>query len=194
VLAELQQTGLVDAWLRRRIEQAIAPLGPLEHLRRSWFAAAATSLFLQRRPGLDHVLISGLRLSDAELAQELYFSLLAAEVDFPQLAHLSQGPERLQGGRIGPIPLGQLQPLVAEQLRRATPLELLPPLELDNGQLLILRLEQIDRAVLTPTLQRELEQELFEQWLAAEQARLLPQLEGTAGALSLQLPDGAAAP
>ena len=194
MLEELHATDLLEAWLRRRIELAVAPLGTPEGLRRRWFAAAATSLFLQRRPGLDRVLLSALRLSDAELAQELYFSLLAAEVDFPQLAHLSQGPERLQGGRIGPIALGQLQPLVAEQLRRAAPLELLPPLELDNGQLLIVRLEQIESAVLTPTLQGELEQELYDQWLAAEQARLLPLLEATAGLLPLQLPDGAAAP
>ena len=188
VVEELTGTGLIDAWLQVRIEQALSPITPLPALRSAWFAAEATSLFLQRRAQLDRVVVSTLRLSDPELAQELFFSLQAAEVDFPQIAHLSEGQERLLGGRLGPIALGQLQPLVATQLRQASPGELLPPLELENGQILLMRLELLLPASQTSTIQEQLEQELFDNWLAAERQRLQSLQPNHGATVPLQLP------
>ena len=188
VLAELEATDLLEAWLQRRIEQQLQHWAPLRELQQHWFGTAATSLFLQRRADLDQVVFSLLQLHDAELAQELYFRLQAAEADFPQLAHHSSGPEREQGARLGPINMGQLSPLVAELLRRARPGEVLPPLEVEDGQILLLRLDLLMPARQSTASQHELEQELYNTWLDAERQRLLAAAPASGDTLRLQLP------
>ena len=187
-LQELQGSGLLELWLQRRIEQQLVRIAPLDELLHHWFGSAATSLFLKRRADLDRVVFSILRLRDAELAQELYFRLQAGEADFPQLAHLSEGQESQLGGRLGPIGLGQLPPLLSERLRRANPAELIPPLELEDSQVLVLRLDLLMPASQSAALQQQLEQELYAQWLSQEQQRLLA-LEAAPGSrLPLDLP------
>ena len=187
-LQELEGSGLLELWLQRRIEQQLSCFAPLPELLHHWFGSAATSLFLQRRADLDRVVVSILRLRDAELAQELYFRLQAGEADFPQLAHLSEGQESQLGGRLGPINLGQLAPLLAERLRRASPGQLLPPLELEDQQVLVLRLDLLMPASQNPRLQHQLEQELYQQWLSQEQARLLELQPQPGSRLPLELP------
>jgi parvulin-like peptidyl-prolyl isomerase len=170
------------------MEQQLERLAPLEQLQRHWFATAATSLFLQRRANLDQVVFSLLQLDDAELAQELYFRLQAAEADFPQLAHHSSGPEREQGGRLGPLSLSQLSPLVAGLLRRAQPGTVLPPVELDDGQILLLRLDLLMPARQSAAIESSLRQELYNSWLQGEQERLLAAGPAPGDRLSLELP------
>lgn len=187
-LQELEATDLLHSWMQRRIEQQLEQLAPLQQLQHHWFDSAATSLFLQRRAGLDQVVFSLLQLHDAELAQELYFRLQAREADFPQLAHHSNGPERDQGARLGPLHLSQLSPLVAGLLRRAKPGEVQPPLELDDGQILLLRLDLLMPARQNEAIQRELEQELYRAWLEDEQQRLLAEAPAAGTTLGLQLP------
>jgi hypothetical protein len=187
-LQELQDSGLLELWLQRRIEQQLGHIAPLAELRHHWFGSAATSLFLKRRSDLDRVVFSILRLRDAELAQELFFRLQAGETDFPQLSHLSEGQEGRLGGRLGPINMGQLTQLVAARLRRANPGQVLPPLELEDGQILVLRLDLLMPASQDERLQDQLEQELFQQWLSQQQERLL-ELEPQPGSrLALNLP------
>ena len=187
-LQELQGTGLLEIWLQRRIEEQLMRIAPLEELLHHWYGSAATSLFLKRRADLDRVVFSILRLRDAELAQELYFRLQAGEADFPQLAHLSEGQESQLGGRLGPITVGQLPPLLAERLRRANPAELIPPLELEDGQVLVLRLDLLMPASQSASLQQQLERELHEQWIGQEQDRLLALQPEPGAHLLLELP------
>lgn len=188
VLEELQATDLLQLWLKRRIEQALEQRAPLASWRHQAFASAATSLFLQRRAGLDRVVFSILRLQDPELAQELYFRLQAGEADFPQLAHHSHGPERHLAGRIGPVALHQLQPLLADLLRASAPGELQPPLEGERGDVLLLRLDLRMPASQDDAMQEQLEQELFNAWLEAEQQRLLALQPSPGQQLNLELP------
>lgn len=188
VLQELEETSLLQAWLRVRIEQQLEEIASLAELRHHWFASQATSLFLQRRADLDRVVFSILRLHDPELAQELYFRLQAGEADFPQLAHHSHGPERHLAGRLGPLALGQLQPLLADLLRSASPGQLQPPLESERGDVLLLRLDLLMPASQDDATQQQLEQELYETWLTAEQQRLLLQAPEPDQTVELELP------
>ena len=190
VIQELGETGLLQAWLRVRLEQQLVQIAPLAELRHHWFASQATSLFLQRRAELDRVVFSILRLNDPELAQELYFRLQAGEADFPQLAHHSHGPERHLAGRLGPIALGQLQPLLADLLRNAPPGQLQPPLESERGDVLLLRLDLLMPASQDEPTQQQLELELYETWLEAEEQRLLLQEPLPGRMLEVELPGG----
>ena len=191
VLEELQATSLLELWLQRRIEQQLEQLAPISQLKQLWFGTAATSLFLQRRAGMDQVVISLLQVKNAELAMELFFRLQAAEADFPQLAHHSSGPEREQGARLGPIELNQLNPIVAELLRHAEPGSVQPPLELDSGQILLLRLDRWIPAEQNLATQLALQQELYGAWLSGEEERLLANDPQPGEALTLQLPGAA---
>lgn len=188
VLDELCTTDLLDTWMQRRIERELGKLAPLETLAHHWFASAATSLFLQRRADLDRCVFSILRLRDAELSQELYFRLLAGEADFPQLAHFSEGREQQLAGRLGPIAMGELHPLLAAQLRRAAPGQVLAPLEFEDGQILVLRLDLLLPAHQNEALQTQLEWELLQRWRQGEQERLLAQAPNPGQILPLELP------
>ncbi len=141
--------------------------------------------FLERKLDFDQVSYSLLRVSDENLAFELHQRLLEGEADFSALAPLfSEGPERETEGLVGPLPLTQAHPEVAEKLRISQPGQLWPPFFLVNIWL-ILRLEQWEGARLEDALREELLSELFGDWL---QARVMQLLAGeTPGALPLHL-------
>lgn len=176
VLDALEEVQLLGAWVERRVEQELVELqkqlaGPagqpltLVELRHHWFGEQAASLFLSRRRQLEQVLLSVLQLNDGHLAQELWFRLHAGEADFPDFSHLSGGPEREHGCRIGPVPIADLDEELSHLLERCQPGELAPPLEHADGSVLLLRLDQRWPARLDSETREALELELYGDWL-----------------------------
>lgn len=131
--------------------------------------------FLERKLDFDQVNYSLIRLKDEDMAFELHQRLLEGEAEFAELAAaFSEGPERNSGGRIGPVPLTQAHPTVAEKLRISQPGQLWQPFFLVDIWL-ILRLDQWEGARLEDKLREELLDELFYDWL---QKRVLQLLAG----------------
>ena len=159
--------------MQRRIEAALTRRGSLAELCGRWFATAATSRFLQRRADWDQLTLSLLHLRDAELALEAFFRLQAGECEFIQLAGWMAPADQARGCNLGPLHASQLHPLLEERLRTAAVGELLPPLELEPEQWVVLRLESRSAAQCTPALQAQLQQQLFRDWIEHEQQRLL---------------------
>jgi hypothetical protein len=193
VLDALQQVDLLATWLERRLEQNLqAQLQPnapsLASLRHQWFGERAASLFLSRRGDLDQVLLSVLQLEDGHLAQELWFRLHAGEADFAALSHHSIGPEREQGCRIGPVPMAHLDADLAHLLERCQPGELAPPVEHNDGTVLLLRLEQRWPARLDGATRQSLELELYTTWLEEQLAAALATEPGPNRQLTITLP------
>jgi hypothetical protein len=196
VLEALREVNLLAAWLERRLEQQLEALlqplaGPplsLEELRHHWFGEQAASLFLSRRGQLEQVLLSVLQLGDGHLAQELWFRLQAGEADFAALSHLSSGPEREQGCRIGPVPMAQLDAELVHLLERCQPGELAPPVEQADGSVLLLRLEQRWQARHDQPSQQALERELYDTWLQQQLALALASEPAPGQLLSIELP------
>ena len=114
------------------------------------------TLFLKRKPELDQVTYSLLRLRNSELASELYQQIKEGEATFAALAsEFSEGPERETGGLLGPIPLNQLHPGMAKLLQVSRPGQLWPPRAL-QGWAVIVRLELLQGAIFDPAMQQRL--------------------------------------
>lgn len=174
--AALEEVDLLETWLARQIERQLLRLcggAELAALRHSWFGEQAASLFLQRRAGLEEVLLSVLQLSDGHLAQEFWFRLQAGEADFADLCAHSLGVEREQAGRLGPLPLADLEPALQALLVGCQEGQLAPPLEQADGGVLLLRLERRWPARLDAATRAALEQELYEGWLVERVAALV---------------------
>jgi len=174
--AALEEVDLLETWLARQVERQLRRLSDgadLAALCHAWFGEQAASLFLQRRAGLEEVLLSVLQLSDGHLAQEFWFRLQAGEATFADLATHSLGPEREQGGRLGPLPMADLEPSLQSLLAGLQVGQLAPPLEQADGGVLLLRLEQRWPARLDAATRAALERELYEGWLAEQVAAQL---------------------
>ncbi len=114
------------------------------------------TLFLKRKPELDQVTYSLLRLRNSELASELYQQIKEGEATFAALAsEFSEGPERETGGLLGPIPLTKLHPGLAKLLQVSRPGQLWPPKALE-GWGVIVRLETLHGAIFDQAMQQRL--------------------------------------
>lgn len=131
--------------------------------------------FLQRKPELDQVVYSLLRVDSEDLAAELHHQIAEGEADFDSLARLhSDGPERHCRGQIGPLPLAAGHESLVSRLRRGRPGQLFEPFTAGESWV-VLRLEQFLPAELNELTRERMMGELFEEWLE-QRVRLL--LEG----------------
>ncbi|AFY70890.1 hypothetical protein Pse7367_2634 [Thalassoporum mexicanum PCC 7367] len=131
------------------------------------------SIFLTQRSQLDIVTYSLIRTNSAEVVQELYFRIKDGEQSFTEVASTySEGPEAQTGGLLGPTPLHNLHPSIAQHLLIAKPGQIQPPISIDKWYIL-LRLEQKQAAVLDDVMRQSLLGQLFQQWLE-QQLRMQP--------------------
>lgn len=134
------------------------------------FLHRAEQRFLARKNQLDQVIYSLLRVEDGALARELYLRIAEGEADFAELAATyAKGPERSTRGVVGPVPLLQSHPSLAELLRTSRPGQLHPPLRIDRWWLVV-RLESLRSASFDTEMQSRMARELFEEWVDQEVA------------------------
>lgn len=132
------------------------------------FLHRAEQRYLARKNQLDQVIYSLLRVEDGALARELYLRIAEGEADFAELAATyAKGPERSTRGVVGPVPLLQAHPIIAELLRTSSPGQLHPPLRIDNWWLVV-RLESLRPASFNQEMQIKMARELFEEWVEQE--------------------------
>ncbi|MEB3201154.1 MAG: peptidylprolyl isomerase [Synechococcaceae cyanobacterium] len=154
------------------IWQAELPLRIQRHCEQH-FVHRAEQRFLARKNQLDQVIYSLLRVDDGALARELYLRIAEGEADFAELAaSYAKGPERATRGVVGPVPLTQAHPTLAELLRTSRPGQLHPPVQIDKWWLVV-RLESLRSATFDPEMQQRMARELFEAWVDEEVARQL---------------------
>jgi parvulin-like peptidyl-prolyl isomerase len=134
------------------------------------FRHKAEARFLERKTQLDRVVYSLLRVQDGFLARELYLRIAAHEANFADLAgHYAEGPEKGTKGIVGPVPLTQAHPALAEKLRTSSPGELLEPFRISDWWLVV-RLESYTPASFDDAMAAQMANELFEQWVNEETA------------------------
>jgi parvulin-like peptidyl-prolyl isomerase len=137
------------------------------------FLHRAEQRFLSRKQQLDTVIYSLLRVSSAALANELYLRISEGEADFAELAATyAEGPEQATRGVVGPVPLLQAHPILANVLRTSQPGELRPPLAIDRWWLVV-RLESLQPATFDDAMQTRMTHELFEEWVEEEVNQLI---------------------
>lgn len=163
---------LGEADLRDLAEQSLRLQRALE----ARFAARAGARFLSRKNQLDRVVYSLLRVREAGLARELYLRIAEGEADFTELAQrYSEGPEKESRGIVGPVPLTQAHPQLAERLRTASVGGLLEPFAVETWWLVV-RLESLTPASLDAATGRQMAAELLDEWAEEEVGRRLAEL------------------
>lgn len=141
------------------------------------FRHKAETHFLSRKNHLDRVVYSLLRVKDALLARELYLRIAGREATFADLAAaFSTGVEKHTKGLVGPVPLTQAHPALAERLRVSRPGLLQEPFLLE-GFWLILRLESYHPASFEEATADQMAFELFEKWVEEQTSRRLAALQ-----------------
>ena len=139
----------------------------------------AEARFLGRKNQLDKVVYSLVRVKDPFLAQELYLRIEAGEANFADLAaEYAEGPEKQTNGIVGPVPLTQAHPALAERLRTSTPGVLNPPFRLSEWTL-VMRLESYTPASFDDATAQQMAEELFYQWVNEETTRRMAALRSS---------------
>lgn len=146
------------------------------------FLPKAEAHFLERKSALDTVVYSLVRVQDPFLARELYLRLAEGEASFADLAsEYSEGPEKATRGIVGPQPLLQSHPEMAERLRTSEPGQLLEPFRIEQWWI-VAQLEAYHAARFDDAMGRRMAKELFQQWVDEEVTRKLRSLFSAAEA------------
>jgi parvulin-like peptidyl-prolyl isomerase len=133
--------------------------------RQALFEPQALEHFDRRKPALDRVVYSLLRVKDGGLARELWFRIKEGEATFADLApRYASGNEVYTAGIIGPVALGAMHPSLAAVLRGARPGELLKPFAIAEW-FLVARLEHFLPSVLDEATRSQMVEELCQQWV-----------------------------
>ena len=144
------------------------------------FLHRAEQRFLSRKQQLDAVIYSLLRVRGEALAHELYLRIAEGEADFAELATTyAEGPEQATRGVVGPVPLLQAHPTLANVLRTSQPGELRPPFAIEQWWLVV-RLESLQPASFDDAMQTRMTHELFEEWVEEDVQRLIKEHQPTA--------------
>tara|TARA_B100001939_G_scaffold297581_1_gene272127 strand:+ start:338 stop:1093 length:756 start_codon:yes stop_codon:yes gene_type:complete len=137
----------------------------------------AEARFLECKDRLDRVTYSLIRVKKPELARELYLRIIGNESSFSDVAvSYSEGPEKNSKGLIGPLPLTQAHPILAEKLRTSAEGELMEPFRID-GWWLIARLEQYQPSQFNETVAQTMCTEMFNEWVKRECIGIIDRLQ-----------------
>ena len=106
-----------------------------------------------------------MRIKDGFLARELYLRIANEEASFADLAaKFSQGSESKTNGIVGPVPLNQAHPILAERLRTGKPGYLQEPFSIEDWWLVI-RLERYEPARFEDSMIQVMTTEIFQEWV-----------------------------
>ncbi len=130
----LEKNKLEDANLtREELKSKLKISAACTHWSQEKWGHRIDSLYLQKKTQLDLASCRLLRVSDKDLANELYHRVKAKEASFEELARqFGEGPERIQGGLIPLQPMHRLPFGLAPVLQRLTPKQVSTPLRLNK--------------------------------------------------------------
>lgn len=133
--------------------------------KKAHFGAHAKEHFERRKPELDRVVYSLLRVGDAGLARELWFRLAENEATFAELApRYTAGHEVHTNGLVGPSAFGSMHPALAAHLRAGEEGKLLKPLRIADS-CIVVRVEKFLPAQFDDEMQARMIEELAAHWL-----------------------------
>tara|TARA_Y100001968_G_C19436208_1_gene759845 strand:- start:2390 stop:3142 length:753 start_codon:yes stop_codon:yes gene_type:complete len=140
------------------------------------FGTKAERHFLERKDSLDRVIYSLIRVRDPDIAYDIYLKLEGKESDFISLVQkFSEGPEKNNNGKIGPISLSSAHPLLRKLLENQKTGLVLEPILIENWWV-VARLEERVDAVFDDAMKMRMACELFENWLQIESQKVVKSL------------------
>ena len=128
----------------------------------SKFKKLAKEFFLENKSFYEKVTYSLIRVSDFQLAKELYLQIEAKEENIYDLAEkYSQGNEKFSKGVVGPIPLNQSHQKIIQKINGSNEGELFEPFKADNWWI-ILKLEKLFKVDYSEQLEESICRDFFE--------------------------------
>ena len=122
--------------------------------------------FLKRKNDLDEVIYSLIRVGNPYKANEIYQRIIEDEANFGDLAkEFSLGPEKFSRGIVGPLPISNSHPIVADQIRSHKTDQIIKPFQVDSVWIII-RIELLNEANLTEEVELIMANELFNAWIS----------------------------
>lgn len=150
---------------RARFHDRVRDRLKLAKLKQQVTEANLQEYFIAQKVFLDEVVLSRIVVRSQSLAEELRFQIQESG-NFEQIAQeFSITEERVTNGLIGRVSRGQLPDTLRSHVDVAQPGEVVGPIQANNLWYLI-RVERFLPAALTDELKQQLQEQLFEQWLA----------------------------
>ncbi|MCP2730064.1 peptidylprolyl isomerase [Limnofasciculus baicalensis] len=150
----------------------IAATLKIEKLKVEVTAPELEKYFNDNKALLVQVVLSRIVVADKDFALSLKNQILEESSRFELLAREhSLTDDRLLNGMMGVVPLGQIPEQLQEFVATAKPGELIGPLEID-GRYALLCVHQFLPACLEGQLKRELQDQIFDQWLQEKAQKL----------------------
>lgn len=129
------------------------------------FESEAEAHFDRRKPALDRVVYSLLRVKEAGFARELWFRIKEGEASFADLApKYASGNEVYTAGIVGPVAFGAMHPALAAVLKPARAGELLKPFAVAEW-FLVARVDHHLPVEFDEGMKQQMIEELAAQWL-----------------------------
>ena len=123
------------------------------------------SHYLRRKPQIDKVIYSLIRVKSQYLANELFLRIKNNENTFGEIASkYSEGAEKQNGGKVGPISLDKPHPLLSKLLQISKEGQLWPPKELEEWWIIV-KMEKLLCTELNEEVKHKLLLELGEEEL-----------------------------
>ena len=151
------------------VSYAATRLTRLQRFKRSRFLPKVEEFFTRTRSDRDQLIFSMLRCSNSSRLHELALAIREGELELSAAAiRWSEGPESARGGRIGPVLASNVgHPELTKRLMVAVEGCLVGPFALGDTNVLI-RLDKRIPARLTETMEGQLIDEMYQEWLSAQ--------------------------
>ena len=157
----LNDNGLDD----KRLDLMLFERLQIKKLKEQMFEAKVEQIYIDRKPLLDKVMYSALRVKERSQAEELFVQIEEKESTFSDLvSQYSLGFEKDFNGILGPIEFGKIDPLLRERLRASNNGQLWPPFEFKNNWVII-RHEKFVPSKLDQNMKLRIMNSLYEEWI-----------------------------
>ncbi len=157
-------------------EQGIYAQVLSQKLKRAMFESEVERFFAQNRLDFDRVVLYQIIVPYEQLAQEVFYQIEEGEISFYEAAHLYdiELNRRYQCGFEGVLYRWSLKPEIAAVVFGAAPNQVVYPVQTEQGHHLFM-VEGFLSAELTPEIQEEIMNRLFQEWLKEELNYLVQQ-------------------
>jgi parvulin-like peptidyl-prolyl isomerase len=159
-----EQMITVDEW-----ESGLGDRLLTQKLQTTLFAQDVDGFFAQNRLDFEQVLLYQIIVPYEQLAQEIFYQIEEREISFYEAAHLYDIDERRrdQCGYEGRLYRWTLKPEMGAAIFAAEARQLIQPIQDEQGYHLLI-VEEFIPATLTEVIRQEIQQRMFQDWLAGE--------------------------
>ena len=164
----LQASSLDEQLLRQMVTR---PERVVRYREERW-GPRANSLYLKHKERYDLVTYRRLQCGNADVMQEVFFRLKDREESWESLAQQFAGGDPQATGRVGPVPVGNLEEPVLAALRQQGAGRVCRPINLGD-QVVVAELEAFQPSEFNEELRTRILREEFETWLQEECSKML---------------------